>query len=566
MTKTKHFIYSDLTFIAATAMMALAAPGAEAYDFSAINDSGKRIYYNILSDTDIEVTYQELLSPTYTYSGVLDIPQTVTYWGKEMRVTAIGDRAFFGCRSLKELHLPPTVKTIGQWGFGWCDSIASIELPASVERIGADAFDGCYGLQTIMVDGSNSIFQSRQDAVFTTDGRTLQVYRPTAEGIADVPEGTEMIAPRAFGGCTFIDSVRIASTVRSIGREAFSFCHSLRSISVPASVEEIGENAMSDCFTLERIVADSAGGHFSSYDGALYSHDYSALLQSPGARTNLNIHPKVKEIKRCALLDCHGLIAIMLPDSVANIGEAAFAGCGRLESVVIPEGVRSIGSMAFGLCDSLRNVYSLSAEPRKITVGEGAFSGVPQWCTLFVPRGSRQAYASAEGWNEIANIEEVDALLPQTISWVESENRRIGDGCIELGAAASSGLPVKYVIASRSEGAAAVEGNVLKVLSKGAVYVTAYQLGNASFLPAEPVTLAFNDPTGVEDVEAGDDLKVYGGKGEIIIEGADEGDIAEVYDINGVKVYSGSNRYIKVAGMKVYMVRIGGRIHKVVVR
>ncbi len=566
MTKRRHTLYSDLTFIAATAMMAFATPGAEAYDFSAINDSGKRIYYNILSDTEIEVTYGELLTPTFTYSGQLDIPQTVVYWGRNMNVTAIGDRAFFGCRPLKVLNLPPTVRTIGQWALGWCDSIATIDLPASVEHVGADAFDGCYGLLSLTVDVGNSVLQSREDALFTSDGRTLLAYRPTAEGTVRVPEGTETIGTRAFGGCTFVDSISLPSTLRSIGAEAFSFCHSLRSIRLPASVEEIGDNAMSDCFSLETIIADGAGGHFSSYDGALYNHDHTRLIQSPGRKTSLELHPRLKDVGRCALLDSHGLIAISLPDSVHTIGDAAFAGCGRLESVVIPEGVKSIGTVAFGLCDSLSNVYSLNAEPGRVTVGEGAFSGVPGWCTLYVPRGSRQAYAAASGWNEIANIEEVDALLPQTITWRHSQNHYIDEDNIQLGATSSSGLPVKYVIDFRSEGVATIEDGHMKVLSGGAVYVTAYQPGNASYLPATPVTLAFNAPTGVEDAEGGDNIKVYGGKAEIIIEGAQEGDITEVYDINGMKVYSGTGRRVKTAGMKVYMVRIGGRTHKVVVR
>lgn len=567
MTYTRPFISSELLSVAVAAMMLCIPPRTTAYDFSAMNDNGKRIYYNQLSDTEVEVTYETKLSPTFSYSGDLEIPEKVMYMGKEMRVTSVGERALFGCRTLKSVNLPPTVSSIGQWAFGWCDSIAEIDIPESVTRLGADAFDGCYGLEKITVDGRNPIFVSSGDAVYTADKLSLVACSPTAEGLFEVAEDTERIGQRAFGGCTFIDSVKIASTVHTIGQDAFSFCNSLRSIYLPASVEDIGEKAFADCSSLERIVADTANVFFSSLDGTLYTNDFSRLIQSPEANPCLHPHPLVKEIGSCAFLNNRGLTSINIPDGTERIGVGAFAGCERLTSVVIPEGLRQLGALAFGLCENLENIYVLCPEPDRISMGEGAFSFLSSGSrTLYVPRGSRHAYASAPGWKDIGNIVETDAFLSQTITWDYARDRFIDDGHIELGATASSGLPVRYSIGSMSRGVAVIDGNLLKILTPGVIYVTAYQPGNASFLPAESVTLAYNDPSGTDGIDSGCEIKVFGGRGEIIIDGAAENAKADVYDTGGIKVYSGMERRIRVDGMKIYMVRLGDRTYKVAVR
>ena len=74
----KFFIFIIVTFAAVLA--------ANAYD-AKINN----IYYNFSGD-EANVTYESYHSPSY--SGVVVIPETVTYNNTTYRVTGIGDDAF----------------------------------------------------------------------------------------------------------------------------------------------------------------------------------------------------------------------------------------------------------------------------------------------------------------------------------------------------------------------------------------------------------------------------------------------------------------------------------------
>lgn len=561
---------SDISFsqiLALAAMVTLGISNTYAYDFSALNTQGKRIYYNQVSGEEAAVTYESKLLPTHEYSGVLELPSTVTYAGTRLKVTSIGDHAFFGCRTLKEVDIPPTITAIGSWAFAWCDSISSITIHEGITSMKADAFDGCFALERIDIAKNNPALESLEKAVYSKDGKTLAMYSPTAEGTLVVREGTEHIADRALGGCSFVDSVKIASTVKSIGKDAFSYCNALTHIYLPASVETIGEKAMSDCYLLEKIDADPANEHFASIDGTLYSHDLSRLIQSPGANPCATPHPQTKEIAPCAFMHNYGLTTINLPATTEIIGNAAFAGCEALVSVVIPEGVKNIGDVAFGLCENLENVYSLSSHPENITLGEGTFASLQgENRTLYVPLGSRSAYAALAQWKDIGTIVETDAFLSQIISWSETSDRSIDDTHIELGASASSGLEVRYAISAMSEGVAAIEGNLLEIIVPGNIYVTAFQPGNSSYLPAEPVTMVYKDPAGLDDTEFSSDIRVTGGRGEIIITGASVDSNATVYSTDGMIIYSGYDRNIKVPGQRIYLVRIGGHTFKVAVR
>ena len=53
---------------------------------------------------------------------------------------------------------------------------------------------------------------------------------------------------------------------------------------------------------------------------------------------------------------CTGIISVIIPDTVTEIGELAFDGCEKLFDVVIPNGVTEIGPCAFWYCTSLSDI------------------------------------------------------------------------------------------------------------------------------------------------------------------------------------------------------------------
>ena len=134
-------------------------------------------------------------------------------------VTSIGQRAFMGCTSLKEVIIPEGVTVIWDSAFYGCTGLASVIIPEGVTSIGDWAFAKCTGLASVII-----------------------------------PEGVTVIGRWAFRGCTSLASVTIPASVTSIGQRAFMGCTSLASVTIPASVTSIGRWAFASCTSLERIV------------------------------------------------------------------------------------------------------------------------------------------------------------------------------------------------------------------------------------------------------------------------------------------------------------------------
>lgn len=126
-----------------------------AYDFSVKNADGVTIYYNYINDsTELEVTYENSIYKSNTYSGVVSIPDEVTYSNKTLKVTSIGKSAFYKCEELSSVIIPSLVTSIGDSAFNGCSALTSIEIPNSVTDIGNGAFTNCYNLSSVSI-GSN---------------------------------------------------------------------------------------------------------------------------------------------------------------------------------------------------------------------------------------------------------------------------------------------------------------------------------------------------------------------------------------------------------------------------
>ena len=99
----------------------------------------------------METTTLKLSSDRKTLIKVID--KNVTHIVVPDSVTEIGNRAFSGCKSLKDIVIPNSVLAIGSWAFSGCTSLESVAIPNTVSIINSRTFVGCSSLKVKMIHG-----------------------------------------------------------------------------------------------------------------------------------------------------------------------------------------------------------------------------------------------------------------------------------------------------------------------------------------------------------------------------------------------------------------------------
>lgn len=134
-------------------LLSLLGANAYAHDIAVENADGVTIYYNYINDgAELGVTNKD--GNISSYSGIVNIPGTVTYMDKTISVTSIEENAFKLCSYLTTVTIPNGVTIIKRYAFDGCTSLTSVTIPNSVTSIGEFAFRGCFGLTSLTIPNS----------------------------------------------------------------------------------------------------------------------------------------------------------------------------------------------------------------------------------------------------------------------------------------------------------------------------------------------------------------------------------------------------------------------------
>ena len=105
---------------------------------------------------------------------------------------------------------------------------------------------------------------------------------------------------------------------------------------------------------------------------------------------------------------CSGLTSLTLPSSVTKIGCYALFNCIGLTSLTLPSSVTAIGSNAFKHCSGLTSIYVYMEKLPE--TGSNLFLGCDEKnCTVYVPKGTGDAYFRSAEFGYFYNIVEFDA-------------------------------------------------------------------------------------------------------------------------------------------------------------
>lgn len=292
-------------------------------------------------------------------------------------ITSIGNSAFYGCGDLKGVNLPLSMREIGEHAFYDCKGLDKLIIPSGVTSIGFCAFQGCDGLKSLVLPSSV---------------RTIATYAfAYCRKLTNVTIPSGKIGNCAFEGCSKLSVLKISPGVTEIGSRAFAGCEGLTRAEISAAAS-IGERAFSGC----------------------------------GGLANLTISPDVTGIGDGAFYECERLKSVSIPSSVLTIGDNAFTYCKGLKSVTISKGVKTIGSRAFYWCtalpavtlpSSVENIESGAFEVcsglTQVTLSQGltniekdVFRGCRSLKSVKIPEGvtdiGKYAFCGCDGLQEVS--------------------------------------------------------------------------------------------------------------------------------------------------------------------
>ena len=282
-------------------------------------------------------SFKKVKLPNIKLSGYLFYNSSIEEFVFFENIDTIPSGIFEGCKQLKYVKLPNTVKEIGEYAF--CESgINQFMIPEGVKVIEKGTFKNCINLKNVTF-----------------------------------PSGLLYLKENSFTNCGF-ERLDIPNTIIKVDKHAFSHNENLKEV-ILNNTTQIENNAFYRCTIIDVFLTSNDGID----SGAFYGSSINRLVYEDGT-TDINtlrglsslkyvripstvikvknmhdmrmaesveLSEGIKEISDYAFRGFYNITNVTIPSSIERIGIGAFSECNKIESVILNDGVKIIGDYAF---------------------------------------------------------------------------------------------------------------------------------------------------------------------------------------------------------------------------
>jgi hypothetical protein len=166
------------------------------------------------------------------------------------------------------------------------------------------------------------------------------------------------IGKEAFAGLHTVEKVIVEDGIEELNSYAFALMPNLKSVKLPSTLNSLGRNLFYESNNLTEILMNP-GDSWDSPEGCnaiISSEGWDRMVLLAGCSTS-KIPAFIEEIDEDAFCGCQSLERIVIPEGVKKIRYGAFSGCTNLKEVILPESLEEIYSGAFANCISLKSIF-----------------------------------------------------------------------------------------------------------------------------------------------------------------------------------------------------------------
>lgn len=204
----------------------------------------------------------------------------------------------------------------------------------------------------------NHCWEDDHGVKYSLDGRRVLKASSQLKGKDYIiKEGTLIICDQAFQSMN-LNSIRLPSSVISIGDRAFANNDNMVSCNIPSSVRYIYDNnPWGGCFNIKHMECHSP--YYTLDNGILYTSDYYIVIGFIYWQSNVKIDMRTRKIAGNAFWSARckydEFIKTVDLSNVNNIGAASFLNC-KSASIKISSKVERIGESSFEGCEKLNEI------------------------------------------------------------------------------------------------------------------------------------------------------------------------------------------------------------------